>query len=186
MASEPIGWNRARKKGGNIAQIVVKSLIVALLAATLSLLSACGKRQAETTPEPDTGNTRSVLVTPENVEEAVEELINEEYVAPGYFAASMSNVWHFATSDAISEDAYVANRTENTNDVYFDLFLADNQDAAIYESPVIPRGGALENFALDADLDAGMYDCILIYHLVDENQETVSTLQVEVTVIVEG
>ena len=186
MATEPIGWNRTLKKGVSIARIVGKSLIVALLAATLSLLSACGKKQAETTPEPDTGNTRSVLVTPENVEEVAQEFINEKYVEPGYFAASMSNVWHFATGDAISEDAYVANRTENTNDVYFDLFLADNQDAPIYESPVIPRGGALENFALDADLDAGTYDCLMIYHLVDENQETVSTLQVEVTVIVEG
>jgi hypothetical protein len=95
-------------------------------------------------------------------------------------------VWHFATGDAVSEDAYVGNRTENTNDVYFDLFLASDESNPILESPVIPRGGAFENFALDAKLDAGTYDCVMVYHLVDENQDTVSTLRVEVTVIVEG
>jgi len=168
-------------------RIVGKALIVALLAATLTLLSSCKKQEA-VTPEPqaDTGNTRSVLVTPENAEQVAEELISQDYVEPGYFTVSMSNVWHFANGDAESGDAFVENLTQNTNDVYFDLFLMENQDSAIYESPVIPRGGVLENFALDTHLDAGTYDCVMIYHLVDGSQNTVSTLQVEVTVIVEG
>jgi hypothetical protein len=97
----------------------------------------------------------------------------------------MNNEWHFPDGKSASTDAYVENITENRDDVYFDLFLAGNEDHAIYESPVIPRGGVLESFALDTPLEAGSYDCIMIYHMVDENQNTLSTLRVTVTVIIE-
>jgi hypothetical protein len=97
----------------------------------------------------------------------------------------MSTTWHFATGDAISEDAYVRNDAGNTNDVYFDVFLAEDESTPILQSPVIPRGGELENISLDTALDAGTYDCVMVYHLVDENQETVSTLRVGFTIIVE-
>jgi hypothetical protein len=97
----------------------------------------------------------------------------------------MTNTWHFATGDAISEDAFVENKEENTNDVYFDVFLADDEENPILQSPVIPRGAELDNISLDTPLGAGTYDCVMVYHLVDEEQNTVSTLRVGITIIVE-
>lgn len=97
----------------------------------------------------------------------------------------MTNTWHFETGDGVSRDAYVQNLPENTNDVYFDLFLAGQETESIYQSPVIPRGSELTEIALDKPLEAGTYDCVLIYHLVDEEQKTISTLRVAVVIVVE-
>lgn len=129
---------------------------------------------------------RNVVVNQNNAEEIASEMISQEYVAPGYYSASMTTTWHFETGDAASYDAYVANVAENTNDVYFDIFLAEQEDEPIYQSPVIPRGSELDEIILDKPLDTGTHDCILIYHLVDEEQKTVSTLRVALTIIVEN
>ena len=71
------------------------------------------------------------------------------------------------------------------NDVYFDVVLAEDEEHVIYSSPVIPRGGRLEEIALDEVLEAGTYDCVMIYHLIDEEQNTISTLRVAVKVIIQ-
>lgn len=156
--------------------IVGTAIIIILIAVVIVLLINRPKDEPK----------RNVVVTKENAEEVVEDMINQEYIEPGYYSASMSTTWHFATGDAVSGDAYVENVTENTNDVYFDVFLADNEEEAILESPVIPRGSELSDIALDTPLSAGNYDCVLVYHLVDEEQNTVSTLRVGLTIIVEG
>ena len=128
---------------------------------------------------------RNVVVTKDNIEEITDDMMNQEYIEPGYYSTSMSTTWHFATGYAISEDAYVANVEENTNDVYFDVFLADDENEAILKSPILPRGSELDNIALDVQLSAGTYDCVMVYHLVDEEQNTISTLRVGFTIIVE-
>lgn len=156
--------------------IVAGTLIIIALLVVIAVLLMRGKEE-----EPQ----RNVVVTRDNVDEVVDEMMEQEYVEPGYYSASMSNVWHFATGDAASEDAYVENVEENTHDVYFDVFLADDEENAILESPVLPRGSELKEITLDKSLDAGTYDCIMIYHLIDEDQNTVSTLRVGLTIIVE-
>jgi hypothetical protein len=108
----------------------------------------------------------------------------QDFVPPGYYTVTQNYEWHFPTGDSESTDAHVENLPENTNDVYFDLFLADNEEDPIYQSPVIPREAALEHFKLDTKLDDGTYDCIMVYHLVNEKQETVSTLSMTVKVII--
>ncbi|MCI8581823.1 MAG: hypothetical protein HFH13_01600 [Dorea sp.] len=138
------------------------------------------------TREKEEDTKRNVVVTKDNVEEVIDGLLEEEYIEPGYYSASMSTEWHFATGDAISEDAYVENLVENTNDVYFDVFLADDEDDPILKSPILPRGSQLEDIALDKALSAGTYECVMVYHLVDEEQNTVSTLRVGLTIIIEN
>ncbi|MCI8666123.1 MAG: hypothetical protein HFG82_05595 [Dorea sp.] len=129
---------------------------------------------------------RNVVVNPKNAEEIAEQMINEDYVEAGYYTVSMDTNWHFDKGDAVSDNARVNNLAENTNDVYFDVFLKENESDAIYKSPVIPRGGYLEKIALDQPLSKGTYDCIIVYHLVDEEQETISTLRVSFTITVES
>ena len=170
----------AEKKGNNGIKIAIIAgilVIIALLVAVIILLlKGRGKEENE---------VRNVVVTQDTAEQVAQEMIQEEYIPTGYYSTQMSTTWHFKTGDAVSEDAYVANDISNTNDVFFDVFLASDESTPILKSPVIPRGGELDNISLDTPLDAGTYDCVMVYHLVDEEQNTVSTLRVGFTIIVE-
>lgn len=175
--------NQARKKGrkgkeGNKKTIGIIVLIVVILILVGVIVFLLLRK-----PEKE---RRNVVVTPDNVEEVIAQMADEEFVEPGYYTVTMNYDWHFAAGDAVSSDAYVENITENTNAVYFDLFLASDEENALYKSPVIPVGSSLRDIALDTALDAGTYDCVVVYHLVDEEQNTISTLRVTVTVIIEG
>lgn len=165
-----------QKKNGKTVIVICAAVIVVLLAAVIYLLMS----RKEEEPE-----KRNVVVNRDNVEDVVDGMLNREYVEPGYYSASMTTTWHFSTGDAVSEDAYVANLEENTNDVYFDIFLEENEEEAIYKSPILPRGSELGSIALDKPLSAGTYDCVMIYHLIDEDMNTLSTLRVGFTIIVE-
>lgn len=164
-----------QKRKSNILLGICAVVIIALVVVIVVLVSGMNKKTTK----------RNVVVTQDNAEAVVESMVQQEYVEPGYYCASMSTTWHFTSGDAISEDAYVENVSTNTNDVYFDVFLRDNEEEAILESPVIPRGGELTNIALDKELPTGTHDCVMVYHLIDEEQNTISTLRVAFTIIVE-
>lgn len=164
--------------GGLVAIIVLLVVIIVLLV-----------RRPEEAPEVNKVSEeprRSVVVNQDTVDDFVDNMLQGDYVAPGYYSVSMRTTWHFAKGDGISDDAFVENLTENTNDVYFDVFLADNEEEAIYQSPILPRGSRLNEIALDTVLPAGTYDCVMVYHLVDEDQNTLSTLRVAFTIIVDA
>lgn len=170
------------KKGkGGIKAVIIGSvaIIVMLVIVIIVLLTRQGKDDSEGKAK------RNVVVNQENAEEIAEELASQEYVAPGYYNVQMTTMWHFQTGDVVSQDAYVANDEGNTNDVYFDVFLAEDESTPILESPIIPRGAEFDSIALDTPLEAGTYDCIMVYHLVDEEQNGISTLRVGFTIIVE-
>ena len=165
-----------KKGGGRTVGIILLVVIILILAGVIAYLLV--SRQPE---EEESGGLRGTVVTPNNVQKA-----SEESVAPGYYTVRMNYEWYFATGDAVSENAYVENLAVNTNAVYIDLFLAEDEENAIYKSPVIPLGSSLQNIALDTPLEAGTYPCVAVYHLVDDDQKTLSTLRVTVTVTVEG
>jgi heme/copper-type cytochrome/quinol oxidase subunit 2 len=184
------------KKDGNkkliIIIIAVAVVIIAGLATTVIIL--LNKKEAPGGSDPVVASTtqepekRDVLVTEDNVSEVVQQMEDElkEYVPMGYYTASMNYTWHFKTGDSASYDARVRNVDTNTNPVYFDLLMADDESHVIYMSPIIPLGAELNKFSLDEDLDEGTYDCILVYHLVDDDQNTISTVRYKISVIVEG
>lgn len=171
-------------KGGMKAVIIACAAVIAvLLIVIIVLLTRQGSDH--TVAEPKQETKRSVVVSKDNAEEVAVEMLSQEYVAPGYYSVQMATTWHFQTGDAVSEDAYVANDAGNTNDVYFDVFLEEDESTPILESPVIPRGEELNEIALDTPLEAGTYDCVMVYHLVDEEQNSISTLRVGFTIVVE-
>ncbi len=171
-----VGKRKQKKtrKGGFVIGIATV-VIVILIGAIIYLLLSRNEEPKE---------RRNVVVTPENVESVLEEL--DDAQEAGYYTVTMNPIWHFGTGKDVSYDAVVENVEKNTNDVYFDIVLEGNEENVIYESPVIPRGGRLEEIALDKPLDAGTYNCIVIYHLVDEDQNTLSTLRVTLEIVVEG
>jgi hypothetical protein len=170
------------KKSGSVKILIIIGIIVILALVGVIIYLLVPKEKG---PE----QRRSVIVNEENVDQVLEDMEKQtQEPAPNvsYYAVTQNSEWHFKDGVSATYDAYIENLEENSTDVYFDLFLASDEENPIYESPVIPRGGYLENFKLNKDLEPGTYDCVMVYHLIDENQNTLSTLRVTATVIVEG
>jgi Na+-transporting NADH:ubiquinone oxidoreductase subunit NqrC len=161
---------------------IVAIVVVAVLVGIIIFLVRSQNKPAEE-------EKRQVLVTEDNVEEVIQELIEQdeaEEVAPGYYTVTMTFEWHFKNGDEASYDAYVENAEGNTNDVYFDIVDREDESQVWYSSPVIPRGGVLKDIKLDRKLDAGQYSAVCIYHLVDEDQKPLSEVRMGLKIIVEG
>lgn len=174
------------KKGGNSKTIGIVILVIIILALIGVIIYLMLSQSQEAKVEVPKEEKRDTVVTQDNVQDVVQQMEEKEILPPSYYTVAMNYDWHFATGDAVSTDAYVENDTSNTTPVYFDVVLASDEEKVLYKSPVIPVGSSLEGFALDTKLEAGTYDCVVIYHLVDDEQNTLSTLRVTVTLTVEG
>ncbi len=178
--------DQLREKGGNgkgrIAIVICLVVIIALLAVVIILLLK--RKEAAPAAPAEEQEKREVLVTEDNVDEIVERMMTGS-TAPANYEATMNSTWTFSDGSQASDDAYVENSTSNQNDIYFDVKLKDT-DEVIYESPVIPVGNHLDRIKLDKELEKGNHECILTYHLLDEDQNTVGTVMMAVDVIVEN
>ncbi len=176
--------NRAVSGQIKIILVACVVIIIALIVTVVLLLNKNNKE--DNVQQESTQEIRNVVTTEDDVEEIITEMAEPETVDPGYFTVHMTNEWHFTDGLSASYDAVVGNLEENTNDVYFDVVLSSDEEHIIYKSDVIPRGGEINSITLDEDLDAGSYDCVVIYHLVDDKQNTLSELRVGITVVVES
>jgi predicted metalloprotease len=168
-------------KGGTIALGACGVVIIVLLVVVIVLLVKNGIQTATSATE--SAPKRNVVVTPDNVEETISQLEESEHVAPGSYEVTMNTTWNFKDGESASDNAYVANSVNNTNDVYFDITLADTEET-IYSSPVIPIGSHLEDITLDKVLEDGTYDCVVTYTLVDEEQNPLSTVRISLTIVI--
>lgn len=125
------------------------------------------------------GDDRGMVITEDNAEEMKEQLA--EPVEDGYYNTTMTVDWTFEDGKAVSSNAYVANSESNTRMVYFDVNLADTGEL-VYSSPYIPVGSELKEIKLDEDLDAGDYEAIVTYHLVDDDKEEITTVSVSINI----
>ena len=175
------GQQETKSKKGLVIGICTAVIVVVLVGVIIYLQVIRNKEPKE--------ELRNVVVTQDNVEQVLDEIDRMEETAsvtPGYYTVTMNTTWHFKKGGEASYDAVVENVEANTNNVYFDIVLENDEDTVIYKSPVIPRGGKLTDIALDEQLEAGTYPCVVIYHLIDEDQNTLSTLRVTLSIIVEG
>lgn len=172
---------QTRKRKGSLVIGIIVGIVVATLVGIIIYLLITRNAQPEE-------ESRNVVVTRENAERVLEEINekgNEASVASGYYTVTMNPTWHFKTGEEISYDAVVENVENNTNDVFFDIVMESDEEHVLYKSPIIPLGGKLTDIALDEQLTKGSYPCIVIYHLIDDNQNTLSTLRVNLNIIVE-
>ena len=168
-----IGGSGAPKKKSSPVMILFPLLIVvAVIGGVIFVLS--GK-------EPEAKN---VVVTPENVEEVIEQMKEEQKTPFGSYEVAMTTEWHFPDGTSAAKDAYVENAVTNSNAVYFTIALAGSTED-IYKSPFIEVGSYLTNIALDTPLEKGTYDAVVTYHLVDSSKEEISTVSVAVTLTIE-
>ena len=190
MAAKTQG-NKPENSGRTTIIICVAAVIIVALLAVILVLVLRGPTQAAPQQQlipADEPNKRPTVVTRENAEQVAEELFRDDEPddsIPQSYTVSMNSTWNFKTGTSPSYNASVTNSRDNTTPVYFDVVRNDTGET-IYASPVIPVGEHLGDFALDVDLDPGTYECTMIYHLIDDDQNTLTTVNMWVEVIVEG
>lgn len=126
----------------------------------------------------------NVVVIPDNVEQIVSQLEQQEYTPIGSYEVTMNNDWVFPDGNSPSTNAYVENSVNNQNTIFFTISLSGEEDD-IYKSPYMQVGSHLENIKFDKKLDAGSYDAVLTYHLVDDAQKELSHVSVSITITVQ-
>jgi hypothetical protein len=174
-------------KGSPLLAVLIVGMVIiaALLGVIVILLLGRGDGDAETSRSlTDTTEQRAVVVNEDNVEETLEEIVNEPPVAMGYYEVNMNLSWTFPDAQSPSSNAYVENKATNTSAVYFDVLLEEDESIVLYESPILPVGTHINEVTLAQDLDAGTYPCVIVYHLLDDQQRTTSTLRLNLEIVV--
>lgn len=134
----------------------------------------------------DAEDSYNRVVTPDNVDEIIEQLANSnQRVSSDRYVALMNYAWTFADGESASSDAHVENSPENKYPVYFTIAPADDRNNPIYTSPDIPVGGQLKNIKLDTPLKAGVYNTVITYYLLDDDHQERSHVSMELTITIE-
>jgi hypothetical protein len=174
----------AAAKGSTLLSMpVVVSTAVAVVAVggIVAFTSLSGNN---TGTDSDSVAAYNLVVTPDESDEDSTETVSK--AAAGTYDVSMNSTWEFADAKSASSNASVDNLSSNTNTVYF-IVTRDDTGTMIYKSPYIPVGGSLSNIKLsDESLAKGTYPCTLTYHLVDDNYEDISTLNISVSIVIQN
>ncbi len=173
--SQKLSQSTENSSKNHTVVIVVCFIAAAIVVTALVLILTRQSADAE---------RRNVVVTPDNVEEVLSDM-QDQQVQPGTYEVTMNTTWNFDKGDSASSNAYVENSTANTNDVYFDIVRSDTKET-IYKSPIIPLGSHLENITLDTPLDKGTHDCVLTYYLLDDKENPVSKLNINLSIVIEN
>lgn len=163
-----IGGKKNRKVVSPI--VVIVPIVLILVAVGIFLIMS----EEEKIPA-------NLVVTPDNVEEVLGQLKDEDKTPVGSYEVMMTTNWTFDNGTAVSKDASIKNVVNNNNTVYVTITHPDTGEE-IYKSPYIPVGSTLNNIKLDKDLPAGKYKATLTYHLIDESYKEVSTTALYVTI----
>lgn len=169
--------------------IAVVAVVVVLLICAVSVMAALlvktnKEKEAVLAARIEKESEPRKVITPDTAEDVMAEILAEDTSnVPSYFTVTQNGTWTFADSNTPSEDAYVENDPENETPIYFDL-IVDATEEVVYSSPVLELGAILENFTLDKPLEKGEYECTVEYHLIDEDQNTLTTTNVGVNVVV--
>lgn len=176
------------KRGRRWIPVAVIIVLVAALAVCITLLVL----RAKDTEEPPIADdipdvTRTVLdrgfVDESNMDDVMSEL--SEKVDEGMFECRMSSFWTFETAASESPNSYVANVESNRYALYFDVY-EEQTNELLYSSPILPVGSEIRNIKLDKGLPVGDYDAVVMYTLVDEEYEEVSTAGFRITISIQN
>ena len=172
----------AKKKGKWAIIAVIAVLIVALGVCIFLLLSRA--KEEEVAPVNDDA-PQTVLdrgfVDESNLDSVMSDMSDK--VEDGMFECMMSSTWVFEDANSESSNSYVANVESNRHAFYFDVY-EEQTDELLYSSPILPVGSEIRNIKLDKDLSAGDYDAVVMYTLVNEAYEEVSTVGFNITITI--
>jgi hypothetical protein len=183
--------NTEKNKKLLIILVIILVVVVMALVAVVAFLLGRNGSNSQGNQTQNEGTSRVVAESSRLVldEESAATALDEmrKQVEEGMFECSMSTEWTFKDGKSESKDAYVANTVNNTHPFYFDVVLSGS-DEVIYASPVIPVGVQLTDFKLDKPLEAGTYEAICKYYLLqdEENQEVISSANFIVIITVQN
>lgn len=163
-----------------VAMVVIVALVVIIVVLMNKMSQTTSRPQQSTRATVTTAET--TVATEDNIEELLAEL-NEPEEPP--FTCEMNTEWHFKDASQPSYDVYVANAVENTRTMYFELALEENLEI-LYSSPYIPVGMKVDEVTLNKDLEAGTYPAVVVYHMVDEEENEVGSVTITVTLYIEN
>jgi uncharacterized protein YxeA len=166
-----------KKKGSRQTKILI-AVIIVLVIVIIGLVVFFFFRSPEKEKEV---SDKPTLITEDNVDQVIGDL--EDDSADTMFNCRMTYSWSF--NGKKSTDAYVANTDYNHYPIYFQV-RDDDSEEIIYESATIPVGSEVNGITLDKKLSMGTHPATVIYHLVDEDGEEVSTTAFTITIQVVG
>jgi hypothetical protein len=176
MATEE-SQSQTQKKGGGRVLVIGGSvvLIAVVVAVVLLVIKPWGE-------EPD----KKQVVTAENVDEIMDDILDTTPKnIPVHYTVTQNSDWVFPDGKSESINAYVENDKDNETPVYFDI-VVDETGETVYSSPVIELGARIEHMKLDKELEKGEYVCTMTYHLVDGEQNTLTTVDVGLNLIIKN
>lgn len=162
---------KTAKKKRRVITVAAFIILLAALAVCIVLLLL---RKDEDKPE-------RRIIDRNNADEIMEDMSDK--VDEGMFECKMTTTWTFEDGSSVSPNAYVANVESNRYALYFDVY-EEGTNELLYSSPILPVGSELQDIKLDKELSAGDHDAVVMYTLVDEAEEEVSTAGFHITIYV--
>lgn len=166
-----------------VIAIVAVVIIVALVVVIMMLLGKINSKQPPQNTRATVTTADATIATDDNLEELLAKA--NEPSEDAFYVCEMNVDWYFKDATEPSYNANVVNAVENTRTVYFDLALEGSMDV-LYSSPYIPVGQAVKEVTLNADLEAGTYPAVVVYHMVDDDGNEVGGVTVAVTLHIEN
>lgn len=162
-------------KGGIKLVVIGVIIVIAILACSVVVLATKLISQNKAQEPKEEKN----VITAENVEEVMDEWLNEPEPVnvPKYYTVVQNTEWTFPDGSSPSTDASVENDVENESSVYFNVII-DETGEVVFSSPILELGAKIESFSLDKALEKGDYECTVEYHLVDDDQNELTTVNV--------
>ncbi len=173
----------SKKKNNAPLIIIITVLAVVVIALVVAMVILLGRGKNDGSSADSVGTEAATRQVAGSVRTVVDEASAQnvmdqmrEEVAEGMFECKMSMNWTFEDGKSASKDAYVANSSNNTHPIYFDVLMNDTEEV-LYSSPVIPVGADLRDIKLDKELPAGDYKATVMYTLLKdaESQEKISS-----------
>lgn len=157
------------KKVKRKKKLIILAFIVLLVALIICILLLLRKPEEEGRNFVDRGNVDTIM----------EDMTDK--VAEGMFECMMTTEWTFENADSESPNAYVANVENNRYTIYFDVYEKETNEL-LYKSPLLPVGTEIRNIKLDKELAAGEYEAVVMYTLVDDEEQEVSSAGFNITI----
>lgn len=165
------------KRGGRRITIAVIVVLAAALVVCIVLLVVLSRDSGEPQLVDDVPDVSPTVLDRGFVDESnMDDIMSDlsEKVDEGMFECKMTTTWTFEDASSASPNSYVANVESNRNAIYFDVY-EEGTDELLYSSPILPVGSEIRDIKLDKELPVGDYDAVVMYTLVDEDYEEVST-----------
>ena len=174
------------RKGGKWIIAVVIAVIVILVAALITCIVLLASRSGDAQSDDDLPDAPQTALDRGFVDESnADSIMSEmsEKVEEGMFECMMSTFWTFEDATSASSNSYVATVESTRHALYFDVY-EDQTGELLYSSPILPVGSEIRDIKLDKELSAGDYDAVVMYTLVNEAYEEVSTVGFRITISV--